>query len=186
MRASDDRLEERIDAGLRSYAEPPAIPDTRVAIAGVLERAREAGSRAGRRWFGWISALAAAALAATLFAVWWLPPGPKAPRIAWIPKAPGVAADPEVRLVQEQPPRIRPHARSLRPTVAAVQPLPKLEIFPTPAPLSPQERALVAFAEQAPLAVQRAVVRDQKRWAGSIIVAGLQPHPLPAANLQDR
>lgn len=64
--------------------------------------------------------------------------------------------------------------------------LPKLEVFPTPAPLSAQEQALVAFAKHGPPAVQRAVLEDQKHWDDPIIVAGLEKEPLQARNPQDQ
>ncbi|MGB6871788.1 MAG: hypothetical protein WBD93_19395, partial [Acidobacteriaceae bacterium] len=64
--------------------------------------------------------------------------------------------------------------------------LPKLDVFPTPRPLTPEEQALVAFAKQGPPAVQRAVIEDQKHWDDPVIVAELQEKSSSAGNQQDR
>ena len=65
-------------------------------------------------------------------------------------------------------------------------PLPKLDVFPTPTPLSPQEQALAAFAQHGPPAVQRAVLDDQQHWDDPIIVADLREQPVAAGNPQDQ
>jgi hypothetical protein len=70
--------------------------------------------------------------------------------------------------------------------VVKSQPLPKLEVFPTPTPLSPQEEALAAFVKYGPPAVQRAVLEDQKHWDDPIIVADLREQPVQAGNPQDQ
>ncbi|MGA7885101.1 MAG: hypothetical protein WCA44_05115, partial [Acidobacteriaceae bacterium] len=56
----DPSVESRIDAALRSYAEPPAMAsDPRTAAAAILERARQ--SRRRRSWWLWGIPVGAAA-----------------------------------------------------------------------------------------------------------------------------
>jgi hypothetical protein len=64
--------------------------------------------------------------------------------------------------------------------------LPKLAVFPTPRPLTPEEEALVAFAKHGPPEVQRAVLEDQKHWDDPIIVAESGKPPPQSGNQQDQ
>lgn len=184
-RQNDERVERLIDSGLRSYADPPDTPDAQMAVARVLERARELRSRP--RWhFSWpvpvwtlaVPAMACAVLLLIAASVWIGHVSP-APRIAWVPNAPGVAATPSS---SQLPARIKP-AR-MRPSIAEhastapPQPLPKLDVFPTPTPLSPQEQALVAFAAQAPPAVKQQVIVAQQHMADPLTIAELSIRPL--------
>lgn len=178
----DDRIDQQIDAALRAYAEPPQIPDARVVLAHVVEQARAQQVRR-TRWWAWAATPACALLAALLVAAWMLRP-PRAPEIAWAPQAPEFVAP--VRGVDGGA-KFLPAARSraVRHEQAPAK-LPKLDVFPSPRPLTPQEQALVAFAQHGPPEVQRAVLEDQMRWDDPIIVAGLQEQLLQAGERQDQ
>jgi hypothetical protein len=63
--------------------------------------------------------------------------------------------------------------------------MPKLDVFPSPRPLSPEEQALVAFALRAPSEAKKAVVEDQQHWDDPIIVADLRKLVLQSGNQQD-
>lgn len=183
-----DAIDSRIEAALRSYAEPPEPTDPRIAVARVMDRARAEGPRPTARWWMWGIAAGAACLLAVAF-VLGLFRASQAPRIAWTPKAPGVATLP-VHSARAASPAMPPiaHARranSPREMARLQKPLPKLDVFPTPTPLSPQEQALVEFAKQGPAGVQRAVLADQKRWDDATAMAGLQMPP-EAAHQQDQ
>jgi hypothetical protein len=120
--------EERILAeALAQYAnaEPLAGLEQRV-----LQRVRSEGRRRVGRW-PW--ALAASVAVAGMFAVLW---------VRTAPQTLGVSA------VAPRPPQIV--ARAAVPKSARRQTLPKRRVFPTPVPLSGQERALLAFAAHAP------------------------------------
>ncbi len=151
-----DTLDARIDAGLRSYAEPPAsISDSRIAAATILGRARRPRSRS---WL-WIWAIpAAACLALAVGLLWWFH-APSAPNVARaVPTAPALAVpSPPAPAVR------RAHLRVVRRSHAAATSLPKLEVFPTPAPLSAQELELVTFVRHAPPAVREAVMEEQSQ-----------------------
>jgi len=180
----DERLDERIDAALRSYGEPGEIPEARVALARVLERARAEGTAQRRVWV-WSWAVGAACVVALLVALGWMSvrQGAKMPEIARTPRAPGVVVPQPLPVrstfQKKKPGRVRLAAGNVE------RPLPKLDVFPTPTPLSPQEQALAAFAQHGPPAVQRAVLDDQQHWDDPSIVADLQQPP-QAGSPQDQ
>jgi hypothetical protein len=190
-----DEIERRIDAAVRSYADPKETPEARVVVARVLERARTMEAARHRVWvWGWAGATACllVMLAAGMI---WIMRGPQGAEIAWVPKAPGLVQveipstvlNTKTRRVAQPRSAQREAAFGVRqmPT-AATKHLPKLTVFPTPTPLSPQEQALVAFATHGPPAVQRAVLEDQKHWDDPIIVADLRHGPLESGTQQDQ
>lgn len=182
-------LDSRIDAALRSYLEPPETTEPRIVLARILERARDEQPR-HRGWWIWGTAGAAACLAA-LVPVVWLLQAPPSPQIAWEPPAPAVVTAPSVEVARSPAPALRRSAQA-RPSSASREvashtaPLPKLDVFPTPQPLTPEEEALVAFAKHGPPEVQRAVIEDQKHWDDPIIVAELVEKSPQPPHQQDR
>ncbi len=179
----DTQLDARIDAALHTWAEPPAIPDPRIVALKLLEQAREVDSRPQWSLGRW--AIPACLAALVLAAVWFLRT-PQIPAVARTPAPPPAVAATHPPALPAQRATVPAHNRLPRLAAAKPQSLPKLPVFPTPTPLSPQEQALVAFADHAPPAVQRAVLQDQKDWNTTGTLASLRPHPLPAANLQDQ
>jgi hypothetical protein len=180
-----DRVDALMDAALRSYAEPQAIPDARTAALTLLERGK---AKSRPKWPLWIWAIPVAVCLIILAAgATWLARTPRIPEVARTPA-------PARTVAQAKPPA--PWARNASVTtvpkrsphfaVVKSQPLPKLEVFPTPTPLSPQEEALAAFVKYGPPAVQRAVIEDQKHWDDPIIVADLREQPVQAGNPQDQ
>jgi hypothetical protein len=125
-------LDRRLDAALAEYAnvEPPAGMEQRI-----LARVREPGVSRRVHWWRWV-AVAVPALACLLavFVYRDQPPvAPPSPVALSVPQAPAL-----VRPVVKRAARPRP------------VPLPKREVFPTPSPLSPQERALLQLVAQSP------------------------------------
>jgi hypothetical protein len=184
MREHDpnNSVDSRIDAALRAYADPPQIPDPRTVALRLLER--EAQPRP--QWPLWRWAIPACLVALAVAAAYLLRT-PPAPQVAHSPAPPKILAQtkaptPPVRHVLIP----AAHRRSARVLTAKSQPLPRLAVFPTPTPLSPQEQALVAFAKYGPPAVQRAVIQEQKHWDDPITVAGLQNSQPETANQQDQ
>jgi hypothetical protein len=186
-------LDSRIDAAVQSYAEPPEQTAPRVALARMMEQVRSEPPARRIGWWIWGIAAAAACMAAVMVALWGTQ-APQAPQIAKAPQPPGVvtvpdrAARPSVAEVRVPAARHATHAEQSAPRreEASTTPLPKLDVFPTPAPLSPQEEALVAFARRGPPEAQHAVLEDQKHWDDPIIVAGLQEKPGGPGSQQDR
>jgi hypothetical protein len=207
---SDERTDEQMDAALLSYAAPPEMTEPRVAVARVMEQVR-AAEWARRRVWMWAVTSATAFLAALVaLGMAWSMRGTRDPEIAWAPKPPGVAhvaeradggrGDQEsgrsaVARVAARP-RLLPGARTsgVRPTGAgdgedrqevAQRTLPKLEVFPTPRPLSPEEQALVALATQTSPEVERKVAEAEKHAGDPIAIAELKIRPLSEDGKQD-
>lgn len=193
-RAGRDEFDSRIDAALRSYAEPRETTEPRVALAQVMERVRAEQPERRSRWWIWGLTGAAACLLALVAALWTVHT-PQVPQIAQAPAAPGVAAAPahpsDTAAGRSFAPHVRRtihagHAGRSFALAASSKPLPKLAVFPTPRPLSPEEMALVAFAKHGPPEVRRAVLEDQKHWDDPLIVADLQKRPTQSGSQQDR
>lgn len=186
-----DELDSRIDAALRSYAEPPHGTEPRIVLARILEQAQMERPSRPVRWWIWGVAGAAACLVAAMVALW-VVRAPRVPEIAKVPQPPAVRVpDHPVHpaIAEVKVPAVR-HATHSEHSVprreeARATPLPKLDVFPTPQPLTPEEQALVSFAKQGPPAVQRAVLADQKQWDEITAIASLQMPP-QAPTQQDK
>ena len=140
------RIDEFLDAALARYSETESRPGLEQRILANLE----AKQRAARpwRWLAWGAAVAAVAFAA------YVAMRPAPPRIvmpiAQQPQgAPVVANPPQVAVQQrvKQVPRLAAKKQVTKPAVPAVA---RLEQFPTPAPLTEQERLLLRFVRQEP------------------------------------
>ena len=189
-----DGTDERIDTALRSYAEPAEIPEARVFLARVMERAR---SEAPQKPTWWIWGAAAAAGLAVLLAVGvvWMMRSPRRFENAEAPRAPqpahaGITSPlpmkkpPSIVRAKTRPSRGAAGLRAVR-TVAANQP-PKLDVFPTPHPLSAQEEALLTFVRRAPPPLRKAVINDQQHWDDPLIVADMQKPLLGSGREKDQ
>jgi hypothetical protein len=64
------------------------------------------------------------------------------------------------------------------PAAATNAPLPKLDVFPSPQPLTPEEQALVAFAARAPEPVRQALIDAQKQADAPLNIAAIEIQPL--------
>jgi hypothetical protein len=182
MRGDKTGLEARMDAALRSYAEPGQVAEPRVAVARILERAREEkGAR--QRWRGWwlMAPLTASLVVIVAAALVWMGHGPRVPEIAWRPGAPGVMAGAEARAERDAGRREdRKHNSGIRRRVkpGSEVPLPRLEIFPAPQPLTDAEQTLARFAATAPLPERKQLVGAGRQWNEPISIAELKIRPL--------
>jgi hypothetical protein len=187
----DERMDERMDAALRSYAEPGEIPEARVVVARVMELAGSEGRRSG--WW-WVVVPATACLLVALVGAVWMMRGARVPEIASVPQAPGVragvgAAESHPSLTKgasgkDEAPELA-HAKGGRAQDGAPSTrLPKMEIFPTPRPLTAEEQALVAFTEQATPEVKKQVVEAEKHLGDPIAIAELKIRPLDEEDRQ--
>ncbi|HEV2322494.1 MAG TPA: hypothetical protein VGS10_00965, partial [Terracidiphilus sp.] len=152
--------------------------------------ASEAASAPRRRWLPWGMALPIAAgllLFLVLFYRGANHPPTTSPRHAQVtPRSLAAPAEAANRPVSrpDLTRRIESPARIPRPRqVAAVDrsaPLPKLEVFPTPHPVTRQERALAQFAARAPQPVQEALARSLEQGV-PLTVPSI--HTLPVATV---
>jgi len=202
-REREDRIDALIGVALRSYAEPDEMPEQRVAVARVMDRVREADVLRHRLWIGGWAATACFAVA--VVGVMWTMRSPRTPEIAWTPNAPGVVSHSSSvsgAKAHDRSSRDSARLKSCPDTKACTdksrvqgalvartkepEKLPKLEVFPTPRPLSVEEQALVGFVRHGPPAVQRAVFEDQQHWDDPIIVAGLRDQPLQTGSQKNQ
>ena len=180
-----DLIESRIDAALASYAEPPAIPDARVAAAQVMARLGERDA-SRRRWWMWAAPVAACLLMVLAVGVGRMMRTVAGPQIAWNPPSPPVheaVGAPEhipveIRKMSAPGRRVWMRVNRMAALTAREQALPKLDVFPTPAPLSPQEQALVTFATKEPPEVKQQVIAAEQHIADPINIAELTIRPL--------
>ncbi len=181
----DNSLDTRIDAAIRTYAEPAQVPEARIVALKLLEQAREVEPR--RQWPLWRWAIpAAVCLIAMAIAAVWIFRTPRIPDAARTPAPPRIVTQTETPAPLIRRARLSAAKRPHRVLAAKSRPLPKLDVFPTPTPLSPQEKALVAFAEHAPPAVQRAVLQEQQNWEKSTTIAGLRNSQPETGSQQDQ
>jgi len=163
--ASNDELDRRIDNALAGYsgAEPLAGLEERV-----LRRVRVASRR---RVLGWAAAIAVAASVVVTVSVVRAPhhSDPPTYRVGIPAVVRPVPVVDKARVVTVR--RARTRARRARP-------LPKLEQFPTPVPLTAEERALVAFVEHHPAEAQQVFAALQKRSNEPIEIQPIQIPPL--------
>jgi hypothetical protein len=181
MRGDEER-DELITAALRSYAEPPEVPDARTITARALAQAAEPGPRKVSVWAWGVPAMACGLTLVIAGAVWVIR-GPRTPEIAWTPRTPGVTQGIGAGegAVEFHPAEIRPdRAPAVR--IARATPgeerLPKLDVFPTPQPLSPEERAILAFEDQAPLGMKKNVLEEHEHLGDPITIAEMKIQPL--------
>jgi hypothetical protein len=57
-------------------------------------------------------------------------------------------------------------------------PLPKLDVFPTPRPLTAEEQALAVFISHASDAERKALIESQKQFQAPISIAAIRIPPL--------
>jgi hypothetical protein len=168
-----DELDSRLDAALAKYAavEPRAGLENRV-----LSNLRaERSPVPDRAWWRWSVAGALIAVVVVALAVAWRSGKPShpvasnhsstAPQVSKEPAAPRVATggEKQTRGNQDRSPEL---AVVRRPTIDRAPPkavtaaLPKLDQFPSPRPLSEQEKILASYIEQYP---ERAVLLARAR-----------------------
>jgi hypothetical protein len=190
MREKDD-LDLLIDSALVTYADPGPDSGLEDRVLTTLSTVRTETSRVRSRWRRrWLFALPIAAGLLLL----WLSPRREKPLPASEPQearegapsaiAPHVNSSSEVRPRPTHRPRVpqSPAARVAHPAspvqTAQAASLPKLDVFPTPQPLTAEERALVVVAAQTPLPAREALVESQSLDASPVRIAEIHIPPL--------
>ena len=185
MRDEED-LDLLINSALSSYGAPgPGSGLEQRILAHVIDAPAVTEFKTAkprRRWL-WLLALPAASCLLLFMVV------PKAPqqkpdqsRPAPQPEQPAVAAS---RIEQSAPLRskkvhhIAVPAQAAKPQLTEISlPQPKLNVFPTPRPLTPQERALVAVATRTPPSQRKSLLAAQKAGDAPINIAAIYIDPL--------
>jgi hypothetical protein len=164
-----DELDRVIDGALPDYSgtEPLAGLEERI-----LNRVRVVKD-ASRRRLVWAFALVAVAAVIVVVIV------VRGPRVSVPKNDDAVVATAHVgsAVAVEKPPRGEPK-RSVRARAPRQRVLPKRDLFPTPAPMTDEERALVAFVSQRPSEAQEIFADLRKRSVEPIAIEPIQISPL--------
>lgn len=148
-----DQFDRMLDAALAKYAavEPRIGLEERV-LAKLHAEQAQAPSNAGWRWWRWTATAVAAGIVVVMFA--WRSGVPSHPAIANRPSitAPGAQATttPFALNGNEKPTHLRTHPtptaeRSVHANPAVAAAAPRLDVFPSPQPLSEQEKILANY-----------------------------------------
>lgn len=185
-----DELDRLLDSALATYGDPGAESGLEERI--LSRMAAEANPAPRRRWPAWAMVLPVAA--SLLFLLLLSRPGTKSAPVATSQNAQPAsrrAAGLEAANQPSSHPTPIHRARALlrkprlgRTAVAAQSaPLPKLEIFPSPQPLGPQEQALVDFAAHATKSERESLIAAKPQTDAPLRIAALEIKPLepPAA-----
>jgi flagellar motor protein MotB len=178
-----DERENLLNSALSSYAEPDEHLETRI-LANLAEHTGKPASTR-RRWLPWTIALPLAACA-VLFAILVLHSKHQQPTVQQAQRETQPPAQTAQQSAPPQPPSISAHSpklqtvavRATRPTAHKTTPLPKLDIFPTPRPLSPEEQALVHFVATAPASERDAVLAAQQKLNEPLHIAEIVIQPI--------
>jgi hypothetical protein len=176
-----DELDMLIDSALTTYAQPrPGLEQRMLAhISGAVTKPSR------RRWM--LPAITAIVAASLLFVAYLVPKAShsRPQQFAYAPTAPSpphaVTPPATAQAPQSIPMKHRKYeSRGIEPVRSNDTQHPKLEVFPTPQPLSTGEQALIRFVAQAPEADRKSLVEAQQRAdeplnIGAIRIPPLQP-----------
>ena len=186
MHENDD-LDRMLNSSLSNYGDPGA--DTGLAER-ILARvsSEQSPSRSAPRWRSgfllWAALPAAACVLLTLLVL-----RSAGPRIAHpsasLPQPSSTSSGSKTPAVAnitpaQKTPLIARHRTAPRPTIAVAKAAarPKLDVFPLPQPLSPEEQALYAFATQVPEKQRQAILDAQKNADAPLDIAAIHIQPL--------
>lgn len=182
MPESDD-LNSMIDSALTTYGDPG--PDSGLEQRVLARVAAEAASSPLRRWLPWAIALpVAACLLIFVISRLEISHSPDTHSTGVTQASEPAAARPVPQPALQPAPARRGEsaARKSRPQSVAIAaksaPLPKLDVFPTPQPLTPEEQALVAFVRQAPASEHQALLEEQEKKNEPLRIAAIHIPPL--------
>lgn len=188
-----DDLERKLDpefdlllrSALSTYADPG--PDSGLAQRILGRIAAEGAEKRTRRWLPWAIALPAAAAVLTLIVLYGSRPM-HAPmdRASHSPISRPTSATTRTELSsasrsangqRERALHLQAHPRYAA-IAAKTAPLPKLDVFPTPQPLTLAEQALAAYAALAPEPERQSLIEAQKQVEAPLTIAAIQIQPL--------
>lgn len=183
----EDHLDRMIESSLSSYGDlgMDSGLDERILARVSSEKSFNLSEpKRGSRFLLWAALPAAACLLLTLALLKSAGPGANhqsasSPQHSFRSsgsKAPVVAT---ITPAQKTPPTAI-HPTQPRPTIAVAKAaaLPKLDVFPLPQPLSPEEQALYTFATQVPEKQRQAILDAQKNVDAPLNIAAIHIQPL--------
>ena len=193
-----DELDLLLDSALSTYADPGRDSGLEERVLAALSAARESKQRdrfiapPRRRWLPWVIALPAAACLLLL----WLAtsrikhvPSTETQQARQVNQAPALPRTTPLAEVRSKSPKGREQratsgysAASKEPQPATqlsgTSPVPKLDVFPTPQPLTEEERALAVVATQTPAPVRNALLEAQIQNDAPVRIAAIHIPPI--------
>jgi len=196
-----DDLDRLLDSALATYADPgpEAGLENRILEALATERRADQSHRAfarRRRRLVWVIAVPVAAAVLLSFSIANINriSSSRSPQVSQLvrPSSPKPGNRPETSrrieptsssgksggLKGHKSSRAAQAAPSTRASAALVSPLPKLDVFPTPKPLTAEERALLDVAVKAPPQARQAIVEAQEQNKEPLHIAAIHIPPL--------
>jgi hypothetical protein len=183
-----DNLDLLIDSALATYADPGPESGLEDRVLVTLAAVRTETPRVRARWRGrWLPWAVAVPIAVGLLFLW-LSPRRDKPLPASEPQEARSAAPRAIAPHANSSSEVRrevPHRHAARATqpatpvqTAQAALLPKLDVFPTPQPLTAEERALAAVVTQIPLPARQALIEAQSLDHLPVRIAEIQIPPL--------
>jgi hypothetical protein len=168
-----DELDKILDSALSSYSKEEPRPGLESRVLNRIRASREARRFAWLRW-----AVAIPVLASLLF-VFWILDSSKPARS----KLKGAAETPQHVALQNRDRKgavnkLQKHVASAGRPSAKHVPLPKQKQFPSPVPLTDEERTLLAFVARSPKQAKELLVDAKSRTAEPIEIKEIQIEPL--------
>jgi hypothetical protein len=184
-----DEIDLQLDSALSTYADPGAHSGLEDRVVAALRAARTAeNSPTPRRW-RWLPWAIAIPIAASLLLLWFstlkarhLPASQEQQARETRPATIPTRTSPSTAVRTHASARVkRPMHRAQAPSAVEVSksiPRPKLDVFPTPQPLTAEERALVLVVTETPLPAREALVEAERLDAVPVRIAEIQIPPL--------
>jgi hypothetical protein len=183
MHESEIELDKKIEAALTTYADPAESLNSSALAARVLAAARD--KQKGIQWWRWGLAATVPALAVLLI-VLYFPAKPKMESVRLTASAP----PPHQIMVTPPAKQMVSHTVIKSRYVPPSHLQPKLDVFPTPRPLSEQEKLMVAFVQDAPQEAQKQAAQDsepiQPITIADLTIPPLDPPAKDGAKTGDR
>ena len=186
-------LDELIRASIATYGEP--APDSELARRILVQIAAEERPAASRRWLPWAVAVPIAACLIVSFTFFQSrsmhTPASRTDRTHITADlrndiAPSNVA-PAAPYQSQREKRNRLSRDDVRPQLDAIavkaQPLPKLDIFPTPKPLTSAEQILVEFVSRAPASERKSMIEAQQQLDAPLTIAAIKIQPIELPDL---
>lgn len=174
-----DELDRLLDEALASYSSEEPRPGLEQRVLG---RVRAAGTPRRFGWWRWAVAIPVfASLLVLAINHWSKPQQPTAERNLASARPAAATVVAPVQLRHAAPHRAR---RVVNRPMVTRSPLPKREVFPLPAPLSPEERALVDLVTRFPDQAREILIEADRRSRQPIEIPRIEIPPLPDGSEQ--